>query len=94
MLRVDLDEASLCAVHTSEFVMKNNVEHNNDPRSEPERGWNSFSSGLKRPPVLHQHGAVAMRAMKGESKRKKHEHVNKKDTQRDCEKNRPMETED
>jgi hypothetical protein len=35
---VDLDEASLCAVHTSELVMKNDVEHNGDPRSEPERG--------------------------------------------------------
>ena len=37
-VRVDLDEASLCAVHTSEFVMKNNVAHNGDPRNEPERG--------------------------------------------------------
>ena len=35
---VDLDEASLCAVHTSEFVMKNDAEHNGDPRSEPEHG--------------------------------------------------------
>jgi hypothetical protein len=35
-----------------------------------------------------------VRATEGESKQKEHEHVDKKDAQRDCEKNRPMETED
>jgi hypothetical protein len=35
-----------------------------------------------------------VRATKAESQRKEHEHVDKKDAQRDCEKNRRMETED
>jgi hypothetical protein len=35
-----------------------------------------------------------VRATEGESKRKEREHADKKDAQRDCEKNRPMETED
>jgi hypothetical protein len=37
---------------------------------------------------------VAVRATEGEGERKKREQVDKKDAQRDCEKNRPMATED